>query len=80
MATQYSAEFKLEAVKRVKTSGVPVARVAAELGINKILCMDSKRYREKPSLPFPGSGKLSTEDERLRKLERDNRELAISSP
>lgn len=42
--------------------------------------MDSKRYREKPSLPFPGSGKLSTEDERLRKLERDNRELAISSP
>ncbi|MBS3948440.1 MAG: transposase [Dethiobacter sp.] len=76
MATQYSAEFKLEAVKRVKTSGAPVARVAAELGINEnTLHGWIKRYREKPSLPFPGSGKLSTEDERLRKLERDNREL-----
>lgn len=76
MTTQYSAEFKLEAVKRVESSGTPVARVAAELGVNEnTLHGWIKRYREKPSLPFPGSGKLSTEDERLRKLERQNREL-----
>ena len=76
MATQYSAEFKLEAVKRVESSGAPVARVAAELGVNEnTLHGWIKRYREKPSLPFPGSGKLSPEDERLKKLERENREL-----
>jgi len=34
-----------------------------------------KRSREKSDTPFPGSGKLSTETERLRKLERENREL-----
>jgi len=34
-----------------------------------------KRYREKPINPFPGSGKLSTEDENVRKLERQIREL-----
>lgn len=76
MATQYSAEFKLEAVKRVETGGTSVARVADELGINEnTLHGWIKRYRDKPSLPFPGSGKLSTEDERLKKLERENREL-----
>ena len=34
-----------------------------------------KRYREKPVIPFPGSGKLSPEDEKVRKLEREIREL-----
>jgi len=76
MAKQYSAEFKLEAIRRIERTGEPVARVAAELGVNENTMHGwIKRYREKPSLPFPGSGKLSTEDERLRKLERDNREL-----
>lgn len=53
-----------------------MSRVAAELGINEnTLHGWMKRYRDKPSNPFPGSGNLSTEDERLRKLERANREL-----
>jgi transposase len=34
-----------------------------------------KRIREHPEGPFPGSGKLSPEDDRLRKLERENRDL-----
>lgn len=76
MVKQYSAEFKFEAVKRVEATGGPVSKVAADLGINEnTLHGWIKRYREKPSVPFPGSGKLSTEDERLRKLERENREL-----
>ena len=76
MAKYYSAEFKLDAVKRVETTGVPVARVAAELGINEnTLHGWLKRYREKSVDPFPGSGKLSSDDAQLRKLERENREL-----
>jgi len=50
--------------------------VAGELGINEnTLHGWMKRYREKPINPFPGSGKLSTEDENVRKLERQIREL-----
>lgn len=76
MARQYSAEFKLEVVKRVLTSGASVAKVADELGVNEnTLHGWMKKYREKPSSPFPGSGNLSPEDEQIRKLERQNREL-----
>lgn len=76
MIKQYSPEFKLEAVKRVLSSGAPVARVAAELGVNEnTLHGWMKKYRDKPSSPFPGSGKLSEDDQRIRNLERQNREL-----
>ena len=76
MTKQYSAEFKMDAVKRVEASGSPVSRVAAELGINEnTLHGWIKKYREKPSMPFIGSGNLSPEDQKLRKLERENREL-----
>lgn len=76
MVKQFSAEFKLEAVKRVEASGGPVSKVAEELGINEnTLHGWLKKYREKPDTPFPGSGKLSPDDERTRKLERENREL-----
>ncbi|XEQ94787.1 hypothetical protein SCACP_36860 [Sporomusa carbonis] len=57
MTKQYSTEFKLEAVKRVEAIGAPVAKLAAELGINEnTLHGWLKRYREKPVMPFPGSG------------------------
>lgn len=76
MVKQYSAEFKLQAVKRIETTGGPVSKVATELGINEnTLHGWLKKYREKPNAPFPGSGKLSPDDERLRKLERENRDL-----
>lgn len=76
MATQYSGEFKMEALRRNERTGEPVSKVAADLGVNENTMHGwLKRYREKPSSPFPGSGKLSPEDEKLRKLERENREL-----
>ena len=76
MSRYYSAEFKLEAVKRVQKTVEPVARIAAELGVNEnTLHGWIKRAREKPDTPFPRSGKLSDADERLRKLERENRAL-----
>ena len=76
MLKQYSAEFKMEAVRRIEKTGEPAAKVASELGVNKNTMYGwVKRYREKPVIPFPGSGKLSPEDEKVRKLEREIREL-----
>lgn len=76
MKKQYSAEFKIEAIKRIEASNAPASKVAEELGVKESTLHGwLKRHREKPSLPFPGSGKLSTDDERLRKLERELREL-----
>lgn len=76
MNKQYSAEFKLEAVKRIDRTGESVSKVAADLGV-KLTTMQGwvKKYKESPKAPFPGSGNLSPEDEKLRKLERENREL-----
>jgi len=76
MSNQYSAEFKLEAVKRVEASSGSVASVAKELGVNvNTLHGWLKSYREKPAIPFPGNGRLTPDDELIRKLERQNRDL-----
>ena len=77
MAKQYSAEFKIEAVRRVERTKESAAQVARDLGVNENTMYGwVKRYREKGEmLPFPGSGRLSPEDEQLRKLERENRDL-----
>lgn len=73
---QYDAEFKMEAIRRLERTGESVAKVAADLGVKENTMHGwVKRYREKPVNPFPGSGKLSDEDERIRKLERKIREL-----
>jgi transposase len=73
---QYDAEFKLEAIRRLERTGESIAKVAADLGVKENTMHGwVKRYREKTVNPFPGSGKLSDEDEKLRKLEREIREL-----
>jgi transposase-like protein len=65
----YSSKFKIEAVKRVATSGLPIARVAAELDVNEnTLHGGIKRYREKEGNPSPGSGKLSDADAKMNSL------------
>ena len=76
MGKQYSAEFKLEAVKRLEASGETLTKVATELGVRPTTMQGwVNKYRKSPEAPFPGSGNLRPEDEKLRKLERENREL-----
>ena len=76
MGTQYSSEFKLEAVKRIERTGEPVTKVAAELGVRPTTMQGwVNKYRKSPEAPFPGSGNLSPEDEKVRKLEKELREL-----
>jgi len=76
MNKQYSAEFKLEAVKRVERTKEPVSKVATDLGVKPTTLQGwVKKYKHSPNAPFPSSGNLSPEDEKLRKLEKENREL-----
>jgi transposase len=76
MNKQYSSEFKLEAVKRIERTNESVSKVAEDLGVKPTTLQGwVKKYKQSPTAPFPGSGKLSPEDERLRKLEKENREL-----
>jgi len=76
MAKNYTTEFKLEAVKRFNKTGKTIKEVAEELGIN-VNTLNSwiRRYRQNPECPFPGSGRLAPEDDKLRKLEKENRDL-----
>ena len=74
---QFTREFKLEAVRLVEESGKPLSQVARELGIdNSIL----RRWRDRavveglgksPTDLFPGNGKLTGQDEEIRRLRRE---------
>ena len=74
----YTSEFKEQAVKRVVESTPPrtIAEVARELGINDTtLGFWVKAYRKKiDGQPLPSS---MPEAERIRELERRNRELEM---
>lgn len=76
LKTKYSSEFKLEAAKRAEGSGKPLTKVAEELGVKPTTLQGwVNKYRKSPESPFPGSGHLKPEDEKLRKLEKENRDL-----
>ncbi|KAF0194134.1 MAG: transposase [Bacillota bacterium] len=73
---QYGKQYKEEAVKRVDESEYSLAAVARELGINENTLRGWVRDAKENPNPFPGSGKVSYENEdELKKLQRRNREL-----
>ena len=69
----YTREFKLEALRLQETSGRSASQIERELGIGK-----GNLYRWKRKLAqdgqeaFPGHGRLTSEQERIRQLEREN--------
>jgi transposase len=69
----YSREFKLEALRLLETSGKSAAEIERDLGIGKS-CL--YRWKQKSSMEgrqaFPGHGRATPEQERLRQLEREN--------
>jgi transposase len=73
---KYSREFKLEAVQLWETSGRSVSQIERELGIGH---GNIKRWKRELAAAgedaFPGHGRLSPEQERLRQLERENEVL-----
>lgn len=79
----FTAEFKLEAVRRAaerRAAGVPLTQVARELGVTDDLLRSWRRQVAArdgvpPADVFPGNGRLPTEEEELRRLRRENARL-----
>ena len=72
---KYTKEFKLEAVRRVE-SGEPKAEVARALGIHvNMLGGWVRQYRTEAAEAFRGNGKLTSQDEEIRRLRRQLAEV-----
>ena len=68
----YTKEFKLEAVRLVKSSGKPMSQIARDLGISdSALYHWSKQLAEQGEQAFPGSGHQTAQEEELRRLKRE---------
>ncbi|MBA2572405.1 MAG: transposase [Gemmatimonadetes bacterium] len=70
---QFTLEFKLEAVQLASTSKKPLAQVARELGIRPEMLRTWRRQAESraglaPGDVFPGNGKLTSQEEQIRRL------------
>ena len=68
----YSREFKLEAVRLSRTSGRRIRELERELGIGSgCLSRWRQEFANEGEDAFPGRGKLSSDKERMRELERE---------
>ena len=68
----YTKEFKLEAVRLVKSSGKPMSQIARELGVSdSALYHWCKQLTEQGEQAFPGSGHQTAEQEEIRRLKRE---------
>lgn len=75
---EYTAEFKIEAVGLVKDQGYKVAEAARSLGVHpSVLGRWVREYRENNEAAFPGKGNLSPEQEELRSLRKEVKELRM---
>jgi transposase len=69
----YSREFKLEALRLVETSGKSVRQIERDLGIGKgCLYRWRDEFEAEGQQAFPGQGRLTLEQEELRRLKREN--------
>lgn len=69
----YTREFKVEAVRLMETCGKPVAQLERELGLSESILHHWKRQLAREGdEAFPGKGHLSSTDELIRQLRRDN--------
>ncbi len=74
----YTKEYKVEAVRLIVEEGRPISEVARELGVAQSLLHRWKKKSEEGKIdPFPGKGRLSPEDEKLRQLRRENNHLRM---
>ena len=71
----YSKEFKLEAIRMAQQGERPITEIERELSISKGLLwkwMHDLEEQPKKEEAFPGNGKLTETDARIRQLEREN--------
>ena len=73
---QFTAEFKLEAVRMANDSDKPTTQVARELGIRPEMLRTWRRQAQSRAGlgvgdVFPGNGKLTSQEEEIRALRRE---------
>ncbi len=74
----YTDEFKFDAVRLVLDEGLTKAEVSRRLGINQnSLGKWVKAYRKHGENAFPGKGRQTPEQEDLRRLREENRQLKM---
>ena len=70
---QYTREFKLEALRLLETSGKSASQIEQDLGIGKgNLWRWKRKLTEDGEQAFPGQGRLTPDQDRIRQLEREN--------
>jgi transposase len=75
---QYSKEFKLDAISLVLDQGYKRSEAAKSLGINaNMLGRWIKENQKDSGQAFRGNGKLSPEQEEIRRLKEENRRLKM---
>ena len=72
----FAREYKVEAVRLVQESGKPLSQVARELGVRTDLLRKWKKQAEQGAAQpmtdvFPGQGRQASQDEELRRLQRE---------
>ena len=75
---EFTPEFKLEAVRLAMSGEKSLRQVARDIGVHENLLRSWKRQaleRSGGEEIFPGNGKLTSQDEELRRL---RRELAVT--
>jgi transposase len=69
----YTKEFKIEAVRLIKTSGKTQTQIEDDLGIGSgCLSRWKKKYAAEREQAFPKNGRPKPEEEHIRQLEREN--------
>ena len=69
----YDREFKVEAVRLALSDGHTIKEVSEDLGVHySVLRRWIREYREDAEGSFPGKGRLSPDQEELRKVQREN--------
>ena len=72
----YTREFKIEALRLLESSGKSAAQIERDLGIGSgCLTRWKSEMTAAGDLAFPGHGRLTPDQERIRQLERENEVL-----
>jgi transposase len=75
---QYSKEFKLDAISLVLEQGYKRSEAAKSLGINvTMLGRWIKEHQQDQGQSFRGNGKLTAEQEEIRRLKEENKRLKM---
>lgn len=74
----YSREFKVQAVKMITEQGLSIREVSRDLGVSDTVIRNWKRkLAEEGDQAFPGNGRLPADQEELRRLREENRQLRM---